>query len=424
MHLSGQTPLFRAKNLEKYLGIESIYLKLEGANPTGHKNDRIAEALCKYAKTKGYEKLLIHGSERYYKSIIYFADYLELECYGQVIKSDLNISKKKQFQNINWIDIKIKKNEDEVTQIENYAKENGMFLLSEWEKKPFIRSLAIQSIMEEISQKLKSPTSVWSQAKGGYTVMSLYHQIMRSWIDEDIDTMPELHCGVSKLVVDKMSDTPQNQPKFKEILEGMQSIMANTETIIHSIEEEKLTEAVKLIKKLENVTISKNEAYSLAAFLASEHKEGTHVILLNDGRSDIEIKEISKLPDIDMEEIVKCTRELLQPYHDSYEETIDAVKKAVKLGYIFTAKRNNKIEGICIIVHMGFEDFIPTYHLAYIGVKSGNAGRGVATSLINAAVDKTGGKMSLHVDIPNKRAKKLYEKMGFVHCYDRMLYKG
>ena len=89
MHLSGQTPLFRAKNLEKYLGIESIYLKLEGANPTGHKNDRIAEALCKYAKTKGYEKLLIHGSERYYKSIIYFADYLELECYGQVIKSDL-----------------------------------------------------------------------------------------------------------------------------------------------------------------------------------------------------------------------------------------------------------------------------------------------------------------------------------------------
>ena len=387
MHLSGQTPLFRAKNLEKYLGIESIYLKLEGANPTGHKNDRIAEALCKYAKTKGYEKLLIHGSERYYKSIIYFADYLELECYGQVIKSDLNISKKKQFQNINWIDIKIKKNEDEVTQIENYAKENGMFLLSEWEKKPFIRSLAIQSIMEEISQKLKSPTSVWSQAKGGYTVMSLYHQIMRSWIDEDIDTMPELHCGVSKLVVDKMSDTPQNQPKFKEILEGMQSIMANTETIIHSIEEEKLTEAVKLIKKLENVTIS-------------------------------------KLPDIDMDEIVKSTRELLQPYHDSYEETIDAVKKAVKLGYIFTAKRNNKIEGICIIVHMGFEDFIPTYHLAYIGVKSGNAGRGVATSLINVAVDKTGGKMSLHVDIPNKRAKKLYEKMGFVHCYDRMLYKG
>ena len=73
---------------------------------------------------------------------------------------------------------------------------------------------------------------------------------------------------------------------------------------------------------------------------------------------------------------------------------------------------------------MGFNDFIPTYHLAYIGVKKGNVGRGVATELINQAIEKTGGNMSLHVDIPNKRAKKLYEKMGFVHTYDRMLYKG
>ena len=64
MHLSGQTPLFRAKNLEKHLGIDSIYLKLEGANPTGHKNDRIAESLCKYAKSKGYEKIQRSSSYR------------------------------------------------------------------------------------------------------------------------------------------------------------------------------------------------------------------------------------------------------------------------------------------------------------------------------------------------------------------------
>ena len=73
---------------------------------------------------------------------------------------------------------------------------------------------------------------------------------------------------------------------------------------------------------------------------------------------------------------------------------------------------------------MGFETFIPSYHLAYIGVKKGNSGRGVATELINQAIEKTNGNLSLHVDIPNGRAKKLYEKMGFVHTYDRMLYKG
>ena len=425
MHLSGQTPLFRAKNLEKHLGIDSIYLKLEGANPTGHKNDRIAESLCKYAKSKGYEKILIHGSQRYYKSIIYFANYLNLECYGPINKSELNITSKKEFPEVKWIDIKIKKNEDEVTQIEKYANENGMFFLSEWEKKPFIRSLAIQGIMQEISMKIKSPSSIWTQAKGGYTVMSLYHQMMRNWLDEDIDTIPELHCAVSQNIVVKMQDDPKKHIKYKGILEGLESVISNTDTVINGVEDEKLIQAVKLIKKLENVTITKSEAYSLAAFLDQEtFEKGSHVILLNDGKSDIEIKEISKQENLDMEEIAKKTIELLQPYHDSYEETIDAVKKAVKLGYIFTAKRNNKIEGICIIVHMGFEDFIPTYHLAYIGVKSGNAGRGMATLLINAAVDKTGGNMSLHVDMPNKRAKKLYEKMGFVHCYDRMIYKS
>jgi len=82
------------------------------------------------------------------------------------------------------------------------------------------------------------------------------------------------------------------------------------------------------------------------------------------------------------------------------------------------------VHGICIIVHMGFDDFIPSYHLAYIGVLKGNKGRGVATELINQAIEKTGGNLSLHVDIPNGSAKKLYEKMGFVHTYDRMLYKG
>ena len=106
------------------------------------------------------------------------------------------------------------------------------------------------------------------------------------------------------------------------------------------------------------------------------------------------------------------------------EETEDAIKNAIKNGFILKAVKNDQLEGLCIIVNMGFKEFIPTYHLAYIGVKEGNSGRGIATLLINQAVELTGGKLSLHVDIPNKRAKKLYEKMGFVHCYDRMIFKG
>lgn len=186
-----------------------------------------------------------------------------------------------------------------------------------------------------------------------------------------------------------------------------------------------IKETIKLIKRLEHITVTAEEAYSLAAFIYSEDKhKGTHTIILNDGKNDIDIKEISKDPKLNKDEIVAITQKLLEPYADSVEETSDAVQKAIDVGFIFKATRGSEIQGICIIVHMGFSDFIPSYHLAYIGVMKGNKGRGVATELINQAIEKTGGNLSLHVDIPNSSAKKLYEKMGFVHMYDRMLYKG
>ncbi|MDD2574792.1 MAG: GNAT family N-acetyltransferase [Bacillota bacterium] len=62
------------------------------------------------------------------------------------------------------------------------------------------------------------------------------------------------------------------------------------------------------------------------------------------------------------------------------------------------------------------------YHLAYICTKEGNKGRGIATELINEMIVLTKGKLSLHVDLDNRRAKKLYNKLGFKTSYYRMVY--
>jgi threonine synthase len=238
---------------------------------------------------------------------------------------------------------------------------------------------------------------------------------MRGWVNGAIDRMPAIHCGIR----------PGAQ---KELYKPLEDALKATNAYAHSISDQELKEAVKLIKQLENISISKNEAYSLCALIRyaqnAPKESGSNIVFLNDGKSDITISEVSKSENLDLQDILSTTRKLLEPYTDSIEETMDAIKKAVELGYIFLATRKGEIQGICIVVHMGFEDFIPTYHLVYIGVKKGNSGRGLATELMNAAIEKTGGNLSLHVDIPNKRAKKLYEKMGFVHTYDRMLYKG
>jgi threonine synthase len=85
---------------------------------------------------------------------------------------------------------------------------------------------------------------------------------------------------------------------------------------------------------------------------------------------------------------------------------------------------NEEVQGITIVVHTGFDNFLPTYHLAYIGTNKGRKGRGIASSLIDEVIQFSEGKVSLHVDLGNKRAKKLYEKFGFKHKYNRMIYSA
>ena len=146
------------------------------------------------------------------------------------------------------------------------------------------------------------------------------------------------------------------------------------------------------------------------------------MIILNDARSEIEVCEIKSFNDKNKDDLIEMTRTWLATYNDSVGETVDAIEKAMKEGFLLIAKRNGEEQGICIVVNMGFERFIPTYHLAYIGVKPGNKGRGVASELIGRAIELTDGNLSLHVDLDNKRAKNLYRKMGFNHVYDRMIY--
>lgn len=411
MYLSGQTPLFRARNLEKHLDIGTIYLKLEGSNPTGHKNDRIAESLIQFAYDHGYKKIFVQGSKQYMRSVLYFAEGKELEVYSPKIKETL--SQQKAYPTVNWISFKIPPKAFAVDVYEKYALDHEMYFMTEWEKKPFIRSLAIQKITEEIFAKIPEPTDFWTQVNGGYTLKSIYHESMRSWVNGTLLKLPIIHCGVQPKIMTHL-DTDEN----------LQDAVKTTNATLMSIDLPMLKETVKLLKKLEHINISIEEAYSLATLLYSEDKnKGIHIVILNDGKNEIDIKEISKDPKLDKAEIIALTRKLLDPYNDSIEETADAVQKAIEVGFIFKATRGTEVHGICIVVHMGFSDFIPSYHMAYIGVLKGNKGRGVATELMNQVIDKTGGNLSLHVDLPNGGAKKLYEKMGFVHKYDRMIYK-
>lgn len=55
----GDTPLIRARNLEREIHIRQVYLKFEGGNPTGTQKDRIAFAQCLDALRRGFDGITL-----------------------------------------------------------------------------------------------------------------------------------------------------------------------------------------------------------------------------------------------------------------------------------------------------------------------------------------------------------------------------
>lgn len=74
----GDTPLIRARNVERELGIRQIYLKFEGGNPTGTQKDRIAFAQAGDALRRGFEGISLATCGNYGSSCSLAAKYAGL----------------------------------------------------------------------------------------------------------------------------------------------------------------------------------------------------------------------------------------------------------------------------------------------------------------------------------------------------------
>lgn len=75
----GDTPLLRARNLERELGFRQIYLKLEGGNPTGTQKDRIAFAQCADALRRGFDGISLATCGNYGMACALAAKYAALD---------------------------------------------------------------------------------------------------------------------------------------------------------------------------------------------------------------------------------------------------------------------------------------------------------------------------------------------------------
>jgi threonine synthase len=446
---SGKTPLVRARSLEKVLNVGEIYLKLEGQNPTGHKNDRIAEVLVKNAIAHKKDQIIAYGSLSYIRSIVYFAELYNVKIIIPTFKNER--WKTTRFNKKYLMDFRRLKNPDKIELIKEFSEENGGFIAAEGYSNTHISQMVLENLISEILIKVKYKLdTVTIQLGYGYTMTSLYNTFLKNWMNDNLSAFPVVYCGTwadNKRVYKKYLES-NNEEHLPEDLEKlgtdhmpkesfqmdekliMDTHEAVTETngVVISINEQELKKASKLLKKTEKISTDYKESYALASFIkqveAGKINKGKHIIILNDAKTIVRVEKYEESMGMGIEKLTNMTINWLAEYRDSTIETREAVENALDKGFVLLASRDGEYEGICIIVNLGFDVFIPTYHLCYIGTSEKIKGRGIGSELLRSAIDLTEGKLSLHVDLDNKGAKKVYEKYGFEHFYNRMIYKG
>lgn len=401
----GRTPLVRARNLEEKLGVKNIYLKLEGNNPSGYRIDRLTYILIKDALRVDKSTICLSVGANFARSLAFLSQFYNINCVFVVTDKDVYIDDELfNKPNIEFIEYE-GTSEERVEHVIELCEKNTWYNANPGMNNSMISSIGFSKIAEELNSKIKGEIdNIFIQSRYGYSLDGIDLGFRQLWVENKLEKLPILNsCS-------RITDILINDTIGKEI----------------DLTEDEVKHYVSEFEKIENIKLTVANGYSIAGFMKQvEEKKlpkGNHVILLNDGKIDIDVRRATKDECLDDTVIINLVHEWLNEFTDPICEIQEAYKNAVEKGFVITANYDNEICGIGIVVNFGFEHFASKYHLAYIATVDHVEGSGIATMILNEAVELSEGNISLHVERNNYGAIKLYEKMGFKDYYSRMIH--
>ena len=448
----GKTPLLRAKNLEKQMGIEEIYLKLEGTNPTGHKSDRIAHQIIRDAMKSNKNTVTLGTTGYLSTSLGYLSTYANLKCVFFVPRLTKKISRQLSNNNENITIIETGGSyERAIAESKKQARENGWYDANPGLENSILGMTSYSPIAKEIIDSLDGYPSTVSMAVGDGTLLSGVHLGFRQmWSSEDINGIPRLFSASLKeknaiitsflngeCVLRSLSNNPgKTNHRFLSLvnlkgLNGQYALDAiyDSQGKVFELTEDELLGYSTMFHNLEKVRINPESAGSMGAFIKA-HEDSLlengkqHVIILGTGKTDISIQTLNKdLFSSNYSLLISLLEKWLTRFSDPYEEIEEALENAFEKGFVIGAFQGAQIIGLCVLSKMELDTFFPMYHLSYIAADENFSGRGIATYLFDKAIELSKGNLSLHVEPENKRAIRLYKKMGMDIQYYRMKFK-
>ena len=444
----GRTVLYRTSKLHEEITDGELYLKMEGLNPTGRIQDRIAYYLVKEAFQLGYKTLTVASLGPLGESIAFISERFNLEC--KVVMPANSIDKKKQwFKEANVEIIECGRNyTDSYLKSKELARQNNWYDGNHGYDNTSITDSVYSEISEEIAGKMGGhPDQLFCFLSNGALISGLHSGFRTLWRSGAIARIPKLMVAcvgednpIYRAFADGIRTIPANFAinRYKNISKNtveynildpqsvLNAIYDSGGTVI-PVSNDEISEMISRVKSRENLKIFFRGAATLAACLKLKNSgkispNSKTVAILEEGKNELAVKQLFADDFDSIDQLAGLVMKYLGQYGDGFDGSVEAIKCALeKGGFVLGAYISGKLKGLAVVIKMPVCIVMPQYHLVYIGADISAGSRGIGTRLMEEVRQMTDGDFSLHVDIENKKAIKLYEKMGLKKSYYRMI---
>lgn len=139
------------------------------------------------------------------------------------------------------------------------------------------------------------------------------------------------------------------------------------------------------------------------------------------------VRSVDDLPTwMDTDDLTEFLHENMKPFEDPLPAVQIGVEFALsdepgKGGFVLLATDSRRVIGAVVVVKTGLRDCVPESLVLYASVRPSHRGQGIGKNLLETALHRCNGDVTLHVE-PHNPARRLYERLGFENKYVDMRY--
>jgi threonine synthase len=290
----GDTPLIRARGLERRYGLRQLFLKVEGDNPTGTQKDRIALAQVYDALRQGYTGVCFATCGNYGVAMAWAARVPRIRCVA-VVPETYRAPRIAQIAALGAEVVRLGDDyEGAVIHAQRLAREQELYDANPGGDNELIQLNAYKQIAEEIYDELRdAPAIVAAPVSNGTCLAGIYKGFLSLDRRGRTSRVPQMFAGSAyrknpivgsfkaglrdcrDLPPDAIRETPVNEPLINwHAIDGQAALDAvwNSGGAALDITDKRMRELAKELRQEQGLMVQPASTAGLAALLRTHEK--------------------------------------------------------------------------------------------------------------------------------------------------------